>query len=74
MDSATRMDNVAHLTDYLAETRGMPRHEQIKGVYQRWPDITSGHIFIALKLSHKREHAAQNRKPVKRKLPQIRAA
>ena len=67
MDSATRLDDLAHLTDYLAETRGLPRHEQIKSVYQCWPDITPGHIFIALKLSHKR-------KPVKRKLPQILAA
>ena len=73
MDSTTRMADVAHLADYLAETRGLPHDEQIKGAYQRWPDITPGHIFIALKLFHKREHAAQKRKPVKRTLPQILA-
>ena len=73
MDSATRMDDVAQLAEYLVDTRGLPRDEQIKGVYQRWPGITPGEYVAALNLFHTREHAAQKRKPVKRKLPQILA-
>lgn len=69
MDSATRTDGVAHLVDYLSETRALPHDEQIKGIYKRWPDITPEEYVTALKLYHKRQHAA--RKPAKRKLPQI---
>lgn len=65
MNSATRMDDVAHLEDYLAKTRGLPRDKQIRGVFQRWPEITPGHLFVALKLFDIRERAAQRRKPVK---------
>jgi hypothetical protein len=71
MDSETRPDDVARLVDYLGETKHLPQDEQIKGLYARWPDITPQEYVTALKLYHKREHAA--RKPVKRKLPQILA-
>jgi hypothetical protein len=73
MDSATRMDDVARLVDYLGETRHLPHDEQIKGLYARWPAITPQEYVTALKLFHKRERAAQKQKPVKRKLPQILA-
>lgn len=69
MDSAIRSDGVAHLVDYLDESRGLPPDEQIKGIYMRWPDITPDEYVTALRLYHEREHAA--RKPAKRKLPQI---
>jgi len=69
MDSATPNQNVAHLVDYLSETKHLPHDDQIKGLYARWPDITPAEYVTALKLFHKRERAA--RKPVKRKLPQI---
>ena len=69
MDSATPNQNVAHLVDYLSETKALSHDDQIRGLYARWPEITPQEYVTALKLYHKREHAA--RKPVKRKLPQI---
>ena len=71
MDSATPNQNVAHLVDYLSETKHLPHDDQIRGLYARWPDITPAEYVTALKLFHKRERAA--RKPAKRKLPQILA-
>jgi len=71
MDSANRMDDVARLVDYLGEAKHLPHDEQIKGLYARWPDVTPQEYVTALKLHHKREHAAQKKKPVKHKLPQI---
>lgn len=73
MDSATRMDDVDRLVDYLGETRHLPQDEQIKGLYARWPAITPQEYVTALKLYHKREHAALKKKPVKRRLPNILA-
>jgi|SRR5688572_12388924 hypothetical protein len=69
MDSAIRSDDVAHLVDYLDETRALPHDEQIKGIYKRWPDITPDEYVTALRLYHERQHAAP--KPLKHKLPQI---
>lgn len=71
MDSANPMNDVARLVDYLGETKHLPHDEQIKGLYARWPGITPQEYVTALKLHHKREHTAQSKKPVKRKLPQI---
>jgi hypothetical protein len=73
MDSANRMDDVARVVDYLAESRHLPHDDQIKGLYARWPGITPQDYVKALKLFHKREHAARKKQPVKRKLPQILA-
>ena len=73
MDSANRMGDVGLVVDYLGETRHLPHDEQIKGLYARWPGITPQDYVKALKLHHKREHAAQKKKPLKRKLPQILA-
>jgi hypothetical protein len=75
MDSANRMDmdNVDHVVDYLGETRHLPQDEQIKGLYARWPGITPQEYVTALKLHHKREHAARKKMPVKRRLPNILA-
>ena len=75
MDSANRMDmeNVDQVVDYLGETRHLPQDEQIKGLYARWPGITPQEYVIALKLHHKREHAARKKTPVKRRLPNILA-
>jgi hypothetical protein len=72
MDSTSRMDDVARVADYLGETRHLPHDEQIRGLYARWPGITPQEYVAALKLCHKREHAA--RKPVKRKRPKILAS
>ena len=71
MDSASRMDDVGRLVDYLGETQHLPHDEQIKGIYTRWPGITPEEYVKALKLYHKRERAARKQKPIKRKLPQI---
>lgn len=71
MDSIDPKDDVARQVDYLGETRHLPHDEQIRGLYARWPSITPQEYVKALKLFHKREHAAQKSKPVKRKLPQI---
>ena len=75
MDSANRMDmeNVDLVVDYLGETRHLPQDEQIKGLYARWPCITPQEYVTALKLHHKREHAARKKLPVKRRLPNILA-
>jgi hypothetical protein len=63
----------ANLVDYLGETKHLPHDEQIRGLYAHWPDITPQEYVTALKLHHKREHAAQKKKPVKRRLPSILA-
>lgn len=33
-------DAAVQLVEYLCETRHLGRDEQIKGIYERWPDIT----------------------------------
>lgn len=73
MDNDNRMDSVDRLVDYLDETKHLPHDEQIKGLYARWPGVTPQEYVTALKLHHKREHAAQKKKPVKRRLPDILA-
>ena len=71
MDSATPIVDVARLADYLSETNHLPHDEQIRGLYARWPAILPQDYISALKLFHKRERAAQKKKPLKRKLPHI---
>jgi hypothetical protein len=62
-------DREAQLVEYLCETRHLARDEQIKGIYERWPDITPEEYLAAVKIYHAREF--DEPKMVKRRLPEI---
>jgi hypothetical protein len=48
-------DATEQLVEYLCNTRRLPRDEQIKGIYHRWPDITPEEYQAAVRIYHARD-------------------